>query len=48
MKVLNFADEFFSKVKDTVLLNSLQYKCLINVFYVDGLSAFVGDQNGEG
>lgn len=48
MKVLNFADEFFSKVKDTVLLNSLQYKCLINVFYVDGLSSFVGDQNGEG
>lgn len=48
MKVLNFADDFFGKVKDTVFIGTLQYKCLVNVFYVDGLSEFIGDQNGEG
>ena len=47
LQVLNAVDQFINRVKDTILMVEMQYKCLTTVFYLDGLSKFLGDLNGK-
>lgn len=47
LQVLNAVDQFMNRVKDTILMVEMQYKCLTTVFYLDGLSKFLGDLNGK-